>query len=43
MWFSAVGSWDALLKNYVTFAFDLGTAVSNLVGIITLRKAAKRG
>ena len=35
--------YDFVFKNYVTFAFDLGTAVSNLVGIITLRKAAKRG
>ena len=35
--------YDFVFKNYVTFAFDLGTAVSNLVGIITLRKAAKQG
>ena len=36
--------YDFVFKNYVTFAFDLGTVVSNAVGIITLRKAAaKRG
>ena len=33
--------YDFLFKNYVTFAFDLGTAVSNLIGIFTLRKAEK--
>lgn len=42
MWFSALGIWDALLKNYVTFAFDFGAIVSNLIGIVTLRKAAKK-
>ncbi len=31
--------YDFLFRNYVTFAFDLGTVVSNTVGIITLRKA----
>ncbi len=31
--------YDFLFRNYVTFAFDLGTVVSNLIGIITLRKA----
>lgn len=35
--------YDFLFRNYVTFAFDLGTVVSNTVGIITLRKAAKQG
>ena len=35
--------YDFLFRNYVTFAFDLGTVVSNTVGIITLRKAEKRG
>ena len=34
--------YDFLFKNYVTFAFDLGTVVSNLIGIITLRKAEKK-
>ena len=33
--------YDFLFRNYVTFAFDLGTVVSNTVGIITLRKAEK--
>ena len=33
--------YDLLFRNYVTFAFDLGTVVSNTVGIITLRKAEK--
>ena len=31
--------YDFLFRNYVTFAFDLGTVVSNTVGIFTLRKA----
>ena len=31
--------YDFLFRNYVTFAFDLGTVVSNLIGIFTLRKA----
>ena len=35
--------YDFAFKNYVTFAFDLGTVVSNLAGIVTLRRAAKRG
>lgn len=34
-------AYDFLFRNYVTFAFDLGTVVSNTVGIITLRKAEK--
>ena len=33
--------YDFVFKNYVTFAFDLGAVVSNLIGIVTLRKAAK--
>lgn len=33
--------YDFLFRNYVTFAFDLGTVASNTVGIITLRKAEK--
>lgn len=33
--------YDFLFRNYVTFAFDLGTVVSNTVGIFTLRKAEK--
>ena len=33
--------YDFLFRNYVTFAFDLGTVVSNTVGIITLRKVEK--
>lgn len=35
--------YDFVFKNYVTFAFDLGTVVSNIVGIVTLRRAAKQG
>ena len=35
--------YDFVFKNYVTFAFDLGTVVSNIVGIATLRRAAKQG
>ena len=35
--------YDFVFKNYVTFAFDLGAVVSNLIGIVTLRKAAKQG
>lgn len=34
--------YDFAFRNYVTFAFDLGAVVSNLIGIITLRKAAKK-
>ena len=33
--------YDFVFKNYVTFAFDFGAVVSNLIGIVTLRKAAK--
>lgn len=33
--------YDFLFRNYVTFVFDLGTVVSNTVGIIALRKAEK--
>lgn len=35
--------YDFVFKNYVTFAFDFGAVVSNLIGIVTLRKAAKQG
>ena len=34
--------YDFVFKNYVTFAFDFGAVVSNLIGIATLRKAAKK-
>ena len=34
--------YDFVFKNYVTFAFDFGAVVSNLIGIVTLRKAAKK-
>ena len=34
--------YDFVFQNYVTFAFDLGTVVSNAAGIITLRKTAAR-
>ncbi len=33
--------YDFVFKNYVTFAFDFGAVVSNLIGIVTLRKAAR--
>lgn len=33
--------YDFVFKNYVTFAFDFGAVVSNLIGIATLRRAAK--
>ena len=33
--------YDFVFKNYVTFAFDFGAVVSNLIGIVTLRRAAK--
>ena len=35
--------YDFVFKNYVTFAFDLGAVVSNAIGIVTLRRAAKQG
>lgn len=35
--------YDFLFKNYVTFAFDLGTAVTNAIGIAMLRRKAAQG
>ena len=34
--------YDFVFKHYVTFAFDFGAVVSNLIGIVTLRRAAKK-
>lgn len=34
--------YDFLFRNYVTFAFDLATAVTNAVGIAMLRKAQRQ-
>lgn len=40
----STGCWvvfDFLFQNYVTFAFDIATIVSNMIGIYSLQKAAK--